>query len=310
MRIHQLFIGVCLPFTLAAETQRGVTLFRREDSSSETAATDSGDSSGSDEASSSQDSNSDESSSESSNSESESTESADSSSSDDSNESSTESGDKTDSDDSSSTQSSDDSSSTESSDDSSSTDSSDDSSSTESSDDSSSSESSSTSVSIDPNAPVGSLTFNTPQTTDSLYVKSGNMQTFEWGYTGVSVTPDALNIDAYCSDNKRTYTLAVNRSAEDTTFVWNSSDNSLNDGNSYPAAKYTLRIYNASADWDDQLQLAGLMAPGSITFGLYLSEAYSAWSGAATYINQASLHPPTLAATAAAFLVTCIAVLA
>lgn len=306
MRIHQLFIGVCLPFTLAAETQRGVTLFRREDSSSEATATDSGDSSGSDEASSSQDSNSDESSSENTNSDSESTESADSSSSDDSSESS-ESADKTDSDDSSSTESSDDSSSTESSDDSSSTDSSDDSSST---DDSSSSESSSTSVSIDPNAAVGSLTFNTPQTTDSLYVKSGNMQTFEWGYTGVSVTPDALNIDAYCSDNKRTYTLAVNRSAEDTTFVWNSSDNSFNDGNSYPAAKYTLRIYNASADWDDQLQQAGLMAPGSITFGLYLSEAYSAWSGAATYINQASLHPPTLAATAAAFLVTCIAVLA
>src|SRR3954471_17214597 len=62
---------------------------------------------------------------------------------------------------------------------------------------------------VDPRLPAGGVVLKTPITTSgSLYYKIGEPITFGWNYTSLSISPTAVNVEAFCSDNSQTYTIA------------------------------------------------------------------------------------------------------
>lgn len=64
----------------------------------------------------------------------------------------------------------------------------------------------------------------TPVTTSgSLYYKIGQPVTFGWNYTSLVVTPTAVNVEAFCSDNSQTYTIAQNLSLSKPSVVWDTA---------------------------------------------------------------------------------------
>lgn len=145
------------------------------------------------------------------------------------------------------------------------------------------------SISINPVLPPGNIAMMTPASTVSTYIKIGNQATFSWSYTSLIVTPTALNIEAYCSMNGQTLTLATNHSITDTEFVWNTSEATQ----SYDllTAMYTLYMFDSTGNMSTIPQ-AGLLAPYQLPIGIYSGQPYTPFSGDATYENAGALIEP------------------
>lgn len=147
-------------------------------------------------------------------------------------------------------------------------------------------------ISINPNLPAGSIILNVPTSTAKTYIKAGDYATFEWSFTNLIVSPTAVNIEAYCSANMQTYTIATNQSIDDTQAIWNTSDVLATADVGLMTAQYTLYIYDSNAT-ATSISEAGFLTPLTYIFGVYLPQKYQPWAQSVNYINLgAILSPP------------------
>lgn len=134
------------------------------------------------------------------------------------------------------------------------------------------------STTIDPRLPAGTISLKTPALTESTYIKIGQFATFEWNYVSLSVTPRKLNIQAYCSYNSETYTVATDHPSAETSYVWDTEAFQANATIPLLTAQYNLQIYDSEANMTVIAQ-AGYLAPFSQKFYMYSPQAYTPWSG-------------------------------
>lgn len=132
------------------------------------------------------------------------------------------------------------------------------------------------STSIDPRLPAGGVDLLTPEATTSTYIKLGEQATFVWNYTSLSVTPTAINIEAYCSQNRHYYTIAANQSATETSVVWDTSQYSDNNTDDTPLinSNYQLYIYDADEDMNAVASAGYLASFNRYQFGIYSPQPY------------------------------------
>ncbi|KAG5357525.1 hypothetical protein CJU90_6365 [Yarrowia sp. C11] len=132
------------------------------------------------------------------------------------------------------------------------------------------------STSIDPRLPAGGVDLLTPEATTSTYIKLGEQATFVWNYTSLSVTPSAINIEAYCSQNRHYYTIAANQSAKETSVVWDTSQYSDNNTDDTPLinSNYQLYIYDADLDMNAVASAGYLASFNRYQFGIYSPQPY------------------------------------
>ncbi|UZJ51059.1 hypothetical protein CBS101457_000379 [Exobasidium rhododendri] len=139
----------------------------------------------------------------------------------------------------------------------------------------------STSVSIPSTAANGGITITEPaQTADASYYKiaQGVTVTFGWNFTSVLSYPTSLVVQAVCSDNSNTYTIATSLPGTATNVTWVPYDydqNAAQSGN--PAliqATYRLEIF-------DERGLSVAASPGrfspntQVDFALYIPQPYT-----------------------------------
>lgn len=142
-----------------------------------------------------------------------------------------------------------------------------------------------TAVTIPSTAANGGITITQPaQTADASYYKiaSGVNVTFGWNFTSVLSYPTKLVVQAYCSDNSNTYTIASSIPGTATSVVWAPylyDQQAIQSGQ--PAliqATYRLQIYDERG-----LSVAaspGLFAPNSnVEFALYIPQPYTPIAG-------------------------------
>jgi hypothetical protein len=111
----------------------------------------------------------------------------------------------------------------------------------------------------------------------AAFYKVGDWVHFAWNYTSVIVTPTAVNVVASCATASRTYTLASNVSIGATGEVfW---DTSQQTGANLLTDQYTLVVWDAAQPITATPQ-AGYLAPNAqFTFGLYVPQPYTNWTG-------------------------------
>ncbi|KAH7077773.1 hypothetical protein BKA63DRAFT_509030 [Paraphoma chrysanthemicola] len=134
------------------------------------------------------------------------------------------------------------------------------------------------STSFDPRLPAGGLTMVTPNAIagDQFY-KVGDWVTFAWNYTSLSVTPSYIDVMASCSANQATYTIAVNMSSTNTKVLWD-TENTPSGQPPFLTEKYTLLVYDSSADITAAPRAGYLAMFNQFTFGMYTPQPYVAWN--------------------------------
>ncbi|KAK6357793.1 hypothetical protein TWF730_007156 [Orbilia blumenaviensis] len=130
---------------------------------------------------------------------------------------------------------------------------------------------------VDPRLPPGGVAIQTPITTSgSQYYKIGQAITFGWNYTSLIVSPSAVNVEAFCSSNSQTYTIAQNLSIAKPSIVWDTGSYEPRNGQP-PIAMgiYTLLIYDEKSAIT-AIPAAGNLAPfNGFKFGMYAPKAYT-----------------------------------
>lgn len=141
-------------------------------------------------------------------------------------------------------------------------------------------------ISINPVDPPGGIQLEYPGTSiATTYIKAGNMATFEWKYTSLSITPKSLNVMAYCTMNAMTYTV-TKIPAKQTKIVWDTAAWAKNNSVHFLTSMYALRIYDSHSNMS-AIPRAGFLQPFSYNFGIYEPQPYVPWSGDSTYVNAA-----------------------
>lgn len=116
--------------------------------------------------------------------------------------------------------------------------------------------------------------------TSALY-KIGDYVTFGWNYTGLSVTPTAVDVVATATVNsiKSTWTLTSNMTFETKgDFTWDTQAyQTIAQNNQQPLAidTYTLFIYDAESSVTATAGAGSLTANAALTFGLYTGQPYT-----------------------------------
>lgn len=142
-----------------------------------------------------------------------------------------------------------------------------------------------TSIVIPSSAANGGITITDPvQTADASYYKlaQGVSVTFGWNFTSVLSYPTRLVVQAFCSENQNTYTIASSLPGTATSVVWAPYQYDQTAGQSgQPAliqATYRLQIFDERG-----LTVAaspGLFAPNTkVQFALYIPQPYTPISG-------------------------------
>ncbi|KAK6532190.1 hypothetical protein TWF281_006388 [Arthrobotrys megalospora] len=130
---------------------------------------------------------------------------------------------------------------------------------------------------VDPRLPPGGVALQTPVTTSgSQYYKIGQKVTFGWNYTSLIVSPSAINVEAFCSDNSQTYTIAQNLSIAKPSVIWDTGSYEPQNGQP-PLAMgiYTLLIYDEKSAIT-AIPQAGNLAPfNGFKFGMYTPKPYT-----------------------------------
>ncbi|KAI9673426.1 MAG: hypothetical protein M1817_002888 [Caeruleum heppii] len=126
----------------------------------------------------------------------------------------------------------------------------------------------------DPRLPAGGISMITPNPlSGSNYFRVGLNVTLAWKYTSLSVTPNAVDILASCSQNQETYTIAANQSVEETGSVtW---DTNQFQTAPFPVASYTLIIHDAESDITARPRAGYLGVANQFTFGMYTPAPYA-----------------------------------
>jgi hypothetical protein len=138
----------------------------------------------------------------------------------------------------------------------------------------------------------GGITITQPaQTADASYYKiaSGVNVTFGWNFTSVLSYPSSLVVQAYCSENSNTYTIASSIAGTATSVVWApylyDQQAAQNGKPALIQATYRLQIY-------DERGLTVAASPGrfapnqNVQFALYIPQPYTPISGE-FYISSA-----------------------
>lgn len=133
-------------------------------------------------------------------------------------------------------------------------------------------------TSIDARLPAGTISLKSPAATDTTYIKIGQYATFEWEYVSLSVTPRKLNIEAYCSYNSETYTVATGHPSRETSYIWDTEETEANSTIPLLTAQYTLQIYDSDANMS-VVASAGYLSPFSQKFYMYSPQAYVPLAG-------------------------------
>ncbi|KAK6518526.1 hypothetical protein TWF506_005666 [Arthrobotrys conoides] len=130
---------------------------------------------------------------------------------------------------------------------------------------------------VDPRLPPGGVAIKTPITTSgSQYYKIGQKITFGWNYTSLIVSPSAVNVEAFCSGNSQTYTIAQNLSIAKPSVVWDTGSFQPQNGQPPLAmGTYTLLIYDEKSEIT-AIPVAGNLAPfAGLKFGMYTPKPYT-----------------------------------
>ncbi|KAK6543238.1 hypothetical protein TWF694_000006 [Orbilia ellipsospora] len=130
---------------------------------------------------------------------------------------------------------------------------------------------------IDPRLPPGGVVIQTPVTTSgSQYYKIGQTITIGWNYTSLIISPSAVNVEAFCSDNSQTYTIAQNVSIAKPSVIWDTGSYApKNDQPPLAMGIYTLLIYDEKSAMT-AVPAAGNLAPfNGFQFGMYTPKPYT-----------------------------------
>ncbi|KAL6238528.1 hypothetical protein BDW75DRAFT_201512 [Aspergillus navahoensis] len=136
--------------------------------------------------------------------------------------------------------------------------------------------SNSTTTSVDARLPPGGISMLTPDSVSTTYFKIGDILTFVWNYTSLSITPTAVNVVASCSLNSATYTISSNMSVEQTqTVTWDTGKFQANATAPLLTATYTMIVYDESKDIDDTASAGELSSQNRYYFGMYTPQPYT-----------------------------------
>lgn len=127
-----------------------------------------------------------------------------------------------------------------------------------------------TTTKVNANSPAGSIVMVTPAITDEFQLYPiGTQITWVYNYTGVLISPTAINIEAFCSRTQQLYTIAQNYSIKATTVVWDTEEYQRTGNPQIAAETYTLYMY------DNAVQKTSIPQPGKLgifrtfTFAMY-----------------------------------------
>lgn len=157
-------------------------------------------------------------------------------------------------------------------------------------------------TSLDPRLPAGGVQLLTPAPiSGQQYYKVGDILTFAWNYTSVSVLPTAVDVLATCTQNSALYTLAVNQTVSQggsngitsngmfsngtgsnsnaESVTWDTGAYAATATVGLPNAIYTLIIYDASKPSSAAASPGFLATYQQHTFGLYNPQAYNNMTG-------------------------------
>ncbi|KAI9372752.1 hypothetical protein BJX61DRAFT_505852 [Aspergillus egyptiacus] len=130
-------------------------------------------------------------------------------------------------------------------------------------------------TSVDPRLPPGGISMITPGPFTTTYYKIGDVVTFVWNYTSLSITPSAVNVIASCSLNHATYTISSNMSVSQTqTIEWDTGKYQANATVPLLTASYTLIVYDEDKDIDDVAGAGELSSQNRYYFGMYTPQPY------------------------------------
>ncbi|KAJ6262804.1 hypothetical protein Dda_1361 [Drechslerella dactyloides] len=134
---------------------------------------------------------------------------------------------------------------------------------------------------VDARLPPGGVVIQTPITTSgSLYYKIGQTVTFGWNYTSLSISPSAVNVAAFCSDNSQTYTIAQNLSIAKPSILWDTGSYApKNDQPPLAMGIYTLLIYDEASAVTAAPTAGRLAAFNGFKFGMYTPKPYTPLAG-------------------------------
>ncbi|TID25203.1 ATP-dependent 6-phosphofructokinase [Venturia nashicola] len=112
----------------------------------------------------------------------------------------------------------------------------------------------------------------------SQYYKVGDYLTWGWNYTNVQATPTAVDLWAYCSAAKATYTLATNMTYEETgKFTWDTAAYATQ-APQLGTNSYTLSIADAGIGMASSKGAGYLNPVAMYTFAMYTPQPYTNYS--------------------------------
>lgn len=127
-----------------------------------------------------------------------------------------------------------------------------------------------TTTKVNANSPTGNIGMVTPAASDGFQLYPiGTQITWVYNYTGVLISPTAVNVEAFCSRTQQLYTIAQNYSIKATTVVWDTEEYQRTGNPQIAAETYTLLIY------DNAVQKTSIPQPGKLgifntfTFAMY-----------------------------------------
>lgn len=135
--------------------------------------------------------------------------------------------------------------------------------------------------SIPADAAVGGVSITTPVTSavETVLFKIGDNITMGWNYTGIEVTPTAIDVYLSCASASETWTLTSNMTFEtDVLWVWNSEEQAEAVESPLLTEMYTLIIKDSEAEVSENPSPGYLGANSDFTFGLYHGIAYTPWA--------------------------------
>lgn len=129
---------------------------------------------------------------------------------------------------------------------------------------------------IPPNAPAGGVEMKTPSVYDGMqyYKINGDPITWVYNFTSLSVTPTAINIEAFCSKTQQYYSIAYNYSSSETTVTWDTDKFQSTATNQLVMETYTLYMYDAAARRTDIPKPGHLGLFNRLQFALYNPTPY------------------------------------
>lgn len=123
---------------------------------------------------------------------------------------------------------------------------------------------------VNPNSPTGNIGMVSPATSDGFQLYPiGTQITWVYNYTGVLISPTAVNIEAFISRTQQLYTIAHNYSSKATTVVWDTEEYEKTGNPRIAGETYTLYIYDNAIQKTSIPEAGKLGIFNTFTFAMY-----------------------------------------